>query len=193
MSFAGASAVSAALVLLASAIFIVVFFATDTEAWGRANDATIALFAALMIAPAMEIYRRYEPGSGPVLGVCTFVGIAGMLVIVVTSALTAAAMLDWLLSAKIGAVGFGGFLIWMAAASVLIVRRGGLPDSLGRFGLVTVGIVAVAVGLTIRHIRVHGSLSGQIRPPTSMWVVFAIAFLCFPAWTVWLGISLMHP
>ena len=190
MTLAGVSAVAAGIVFLISGACIVVFFVSEKEAWGRANDATIALFAALMIPPAVDIYERYAPGSRWVVGPFTLIGIVGMLVIVVTSGLTAAAKLDWLLSAKIGAAGFSGYLAWMASSCVLIFQRGGLPGALGGFGLVTVGIVGVAVGLTIRFIQVHGRLSGEIQPPVGMWVVFAVAFVSLPVWTIWLGVSL---
>ena len=86
-SLAGVSAVAAGIVFVISGACIVVFFSTDKEAWGRANDATIALFAALMIPPAIEIYERYTPGSRLLVGLPTLLGIVGMLVIVVTSGL----------------------------------------------------------------------------------------------------------
>ncbi len=190
MTLAGISAVAAGIAFLISGACIVVFFVSEKEAWGRANDATIALFAALMIQPAVEIYERYAPGSRWVVGLVTLIGIAGLLVIVVTSSLTAAAKLDWLLSAKIGGAGFGGFLTWMATACVLIFRRGGVPDALAVFGLATVGIMGVAVGLAIRFIRSYGRLSGEVQPPVGIWVVFAVAFVALPAWTIWLGVSL---
>ena len=41
-------------------------------------------------------------------------GIVGALIVAVTSGMTAAARLDWLVSAKIGAVGFAGLLAWVA-------------------------------------------------------------------------------
>ena len=190
MPLAGISAVAAGIVFLISGVCLVVFFSTDTEAWGRANDATIALFAALMIPPAVEIYERYAPGSRWVVGLPTLFGLAGMLVIIVTSGLTAMGKLDWLLSAKIGAVGFGGFLVWMAAVCVLILRRGGLPTALAWFGFIAVAVLGVTIGLSMRFIHHHGSLSGEVQPPVGMWVAFGVAFLCVPAWTIWLGLSL---
>jgi hypothetical protein len=190
MTFAGVSAVAAGIAFLVSGACIAVFFATEHDAWGRANDATIALFAALMIPPVVEIYERYAPGWRWVVGLPTLFGIAGLLVVVVTSGLTALAKLDWLLSAKIGAFGFGGFLAWVIWECMLILRRGGLPDALAWFGLATAGVMGVAVAMSIRFIRIHGSLSGEVQPPIELWVVFGIAFLCLPAWTIWLGLSL---
>jgi hypothetical protein len=190
MSISGLSAVAAGIVFLVSGACIVVFFATETEAWGRANDATIALFAALMIPPVLEIYQRYSPGSRWVVALATALGVAGLLVVVVTSGLTALAKLDWLLSAKIGAFGFGGFLAWMIWACTLVLRQGGLPDALAWFGLATAGVMGIAVAMSIRFIRIHGSFSGEVQPAIQMWVVFGVAFLCLPAWVIWLGLSL---
>jgi hypothetical protein len=104
-------------------------------------------------------------------------GVAGLLVVVVTSGLTALAELDWLISAKIGAFGFGGFLAWMIWVSTLILQRGGLPDALAWFGVATAGVVGMAVAMSIRFIRIPGSLSGNVQPPVELWVVFGIGFL----------------
>jgi len=182
--------VAAGISFLVSGACIAVFFATEKEAWGRANDATIALFAALMIPPVLEIYQRYAPGSKPVVLLPTVLGVTGLLVVVITSGLTALAKLDWLLSAKIGAFGFGGFVAWMIWLSTLILREGGLPDALAWFGLATAAMLGVVVAMAIRFIRINGSFSGEVQPPISLWIVFGLAFLCVPAWTIWLGLSL---
>lgn len=190
MNPASASAVAAAIALCVSAACLVFFFATQKDSWGRANDATTALFAALMIPPALELYGRYAVGARWTVGLPTLVGILGMLVIVITSGLTAAARLDWLISAKIGAAGFGGFLVWMAAACLWILRQGGLPNTLAWLGLLTVVSAAVAAGLSIRFIRKHGSFSGDVQPSAGIWIAFVAAFLGLLAWTVSLGVSL---
>lgn len=190
MTLAGISAVAAGVTLLVSGACLVVFFPAGKDVWGRANDATTALFALLMIPPALELYERYTPGSRWVVGIPTLLGIAGLLVVAVTSGMTAAAKLGWLVSAKIGGAGFAGFLAWMSAVCVLILARGDLPEALAWFGFVTLTIALVLAVLTIAFIRSHGSLSGEVQPPAAMWVAFGLAFLCFPAWIVWLGFSL---
>ena len=190
MTLAGVSAVAAGVTLLVSGACLVVFFGAGKDVWGRANDATIALFALLMIPSALELYERYAPGSRWVVGIPTLLGIAGLLVVAVTSGMTAAAKLDWLVSAKIGGVGFAGFLAWVGAVCVLILRRGDLPQSLAWFGFVSLGIALVVAVAAIAFIRSHGSLSGEVQPPAAMWVAFGLTFLGFPAWIVWLGISL---
>jgi hypothetical protein len=190
MNSSGVSAVGAGIAFIISGACIAVFFTTEEEAWGRANDATIASFAALMIPPVLEIYDRYAKGERWIAALPTLLGVAGLLIVVVTSGLTALAKLDWLLSAKIGAFGFGGFLAWMIWVSTLILRRGGLPDALAWFGVATAGVVGMAVAMSIRFIRIHGSLSGNVQPPVELWVVLGIAFLCLATWTIWLGLSL---
>lgn len=187
---AGASAVAAGISFLVSGACIAVFFATEKEAWGRANDATIALFAALMIPPVLEIYELYSPGSKLIVGLPTAFGVIGLLVVVITSGLTALAKLDWLLSAKIGAFGFGAFLAWVIWLCMLILREGGLPDGLAWFGLATAATAGAAAVMTIRFISIHGSLSGEVEPPAFLWVVFGITFFCFASWTIWFGLSL---
>ena len=182
-SLAGVSAVAAGIVFVISGACLAVFFSTDIEAWGRANDATIALFAVLMIPVVVDLH-------GQVFGVATMLGVAGLLVIAVTSGLTAMAKLDWLLSGKIGGAGFGGFLAWITALCVAILRDGGLPAGLAWFGLVTVAILGVMLVLALRFVRTHGSFTEGVEPPVGMWIAFAAAFLCVPVWTLWLGVSL---
>jgi len=182
MTSAGASTVVAGFALAISGACLAIFFATDREAWGRANDATIALFAVLMMPAAVEVQT---PQAFATLAV------AGMLVIAVTSGLTAAGKLDWLLSAKIGGVGFAGYAMWLIAACVQALAAGGLPAALGWFGLLTAGLAAISLGLALRFIKVHGRLFGEdAHPPTELWIAPTLTYLCLVAWTVWLGLVL---
>jgi len=158
----GASAVAAGIAFLVSGACIAVFFATEKEAWGRANDATIALVAALMIPPVLEIYELYSPGSKLIVGLPTAFGVIGLLVVVITSGLTALAKLDWLLSAKIGAFGFGAFLAWVIWLCMLILREGGLPDALAWFGLATADLAAMEADMPIGMIGRFGAALGDL-------------------------------
>lgn len=181
MTGAGASAVVAGLALAISGVCLALFFMTDREAWGRANDAAIALFAVLMIPAVLEVQT---PQAAATLGV------VGLLVIAVSSALTAAGKLDWILSAKIGGVGFAGFMMWMIAACVPIVRDGALPNALGWLGLLTAGLAALGLVVVLRSIETHGRLFEDADPPTAVWIAPTAAYLCLVVWTVWLGFAL---
>jgi hypothetical protein len=185
-------ALTAATALLVSGALLVAFFRSGSEVLGRANDATTALFAGLMIPVTVEVYQRFGPDSRWAAGASTLLGILGLMTVASTSALTAAARLHWLLSAKIGGVGFAGFLIWMGAVCVMIVGRGGLPRALAWFGFVVLGIAAVAAGLAMTFLRAHGSFSGDIQPSPALSAIFALAYLCFPTWIGWLGVSLIR-
>ena len=59
MTAGGVSAIAAGLTLVVSGACLGVFFSTEREAWGRANDATTALFALLMIPAVVAVYERY--------------------------------------------------------------------------------------------------------------------------------------
>jgi len=176
----GAATVAAGLSLAISGACLVVFFTTDREAWGRANDATTALFALLMIPAALAV--------GPPWAAA--LGVAGLLVIAVTSGLTAAGKLDWLLSAKIGGVGFAAFLLWIVAACADVLRNGGSPDALAWLGLLTAALVGIALVVVIRFIRRHGTLFDEREASIGMWLPAVAAYLCLVAWTVWLGFAL---
>lgn len=180
--------VLAGLALLASGICLAVFFATGTEAWGRANDATVAAWALLMVPGALEMSSRYGDRSW-VVTLVTVLAVAGEVLIAATSGLTAAGRLDWKRSATIGAVGFVAFAAWMGAVSAMAYRWDGLPAGLARFGIVSLALAVVAVLLAVRFVRAGGSTDAG-RPPGTTTVVWMLAFLCIPAWCLWLGISL---
>lgn len=188
MTFDGVAAVAAGITLAVSGACLMAFFATEIEVWGRINDATTALFAALLIPAALGALERF--GDSSWLRSATYLGIAGMVVVVVTSGLTAAGKLDWLVSAKIGGVGFAAMLVWMAAVCVAILQRGGAPDALAWLGLVGIVFAGVGAVLAIRFVRAHGSFTGAVQPPASLSVTFGLGFLCLLGWTVWLGFSL---
>lgn len=176
----GAATVAAGLSLAISGVCLAVFFTTDREAWGRANDATTALFALLMIPAVLEVGPPYA----------TAIGVAGLLVIAVTSGLTSGGRLEWLLSAKIGGVGFAAFLLWIVAACTDVLRHGGFPDALAWLGLLTAALVGIALVVVIRFSRLHGTLFDEQEPSIGMWIPAVAAYLCLVTWTVWLGLAL---
>lgn len=180
MTSAGIFAVAAGLALAISGACLAIFM-TDREALGRANDATIALFAVLMIPAVLEVQTPQAAGA---------LAVAGMLVIAVTSGLTAAGRLDWLVSAKIGGVGFAGYIVWLIAACVQALAAGGLPAALGWFGLVTAGLAAITLVVVLRFIKTHGRLFEDADPPTAVRIAPTAAYLCLVVWTVWLGFAL---
>ena len=178
MTGAGVSTVAAGLALAISGACLAIFFMTDREAWGRANDATIALFAVLMLPAVLDVESN---------AIATALGVGGLLVVAVTSGLTAAGKLDWLLSAKIGGIGFAGFMAWMIAACI----SGDLPADLRGFGLATAGLALISLIVVLSFIRTHGHMfEGDAQPPTAVIIGPTLTYLCLVAWTVWLGFEL---
>jgi len=181
--------VVAGVVLLASGVCLGVFFSTEREAWGRTNDATIALWALLMAPAAFEVYLRYGDRSRWVVGGLTALALVGEIVVAATSGLTAVGLLDWKLSAKIGSLGFCAFATWMAGVSGFVFAWGGLPRAFAWFGIVTLVLAVAAALLGLRHARA-GGLDEQRMPPPATSGILALAFLCLVAWCVWLGVAL---
>jgi len=176
----GGATVAAGVSLAISGVCLAIFFTTDREAWGRANDATTALFALLMIPAALAV--------GPAWAAA--LGVAGLLVIAGTSGLTAAGKLDWLLSAKIGGVGFAGFLGWIVVTCADVLRNGGFSEALAWLGLLAAALVGIALVVVIRFSRLHGTLFDEREPSIGMWIPAVAAYLCLVTWTVWLGLAL---
>lgn len=181
--------VLAGVTLLVSGASLGVFFWTGRDGWGRTNDATITSWALLMTLAAFEIYTRYGESSRWVVGTLTASALAGEFVIAATSGLTAAALLDWRRSARIGAFGFAGFLAWVAGVSGFTFAWGGLPEALAWFGLVVLAVTGAAIVLGVRLARA-GALQEPRMPPPAPLAVFTLAFLCLPAWCIWLGLAL---
>lgn len=190
MSPAGVAALGSAVSLVVSGVCLGIFFSTGTEVWGRANDATTALAALLLVAPVAAVSSNVDGGASALLGITTWVAVAGLLVIAVTSAMTAAGRLDWARSAKIGGIGFGGFLVWLLTSGVEILAHGGLPNALAWLGFVAGGATAAAAVIAFTFSREHGQLFGEVPPPTALSVSAGIAFVAIVAWAVVLGFAL---
>jgi hypothetical protein len=186
MTATGMATVAAGVTILVSGACLVVFFATEREGWGRANDATTAAFAVLMIPAVVQTAMDARPVMTPI----AILAVAGLCTIAVTSALTAVGRLDWLRSAKIGGIGFAALAVWIGAVCVGAIGVDELPASLGWFGLVMLAIVAVGAVMSIGFIRRHGTLVGEVPMPAALTAIYGAAFVCLPAWTIWFGLSL---
>ena len=186
----GILAIAAGTSLFLSGLCLAIFFSTWDERWGRLNDATIALFAALMVPVAFAVHER--SGSGWFAGTATAAGVVEMLLIAGSSALTALGRLDWRRSARVGAAGFAGFLVWMAATVEKALTDGSLPAGLTWFGLLTLAVATVAIGSAIRFVRAGGldAIEAGGRPHARTVAPFVVALCCFPVWAVWLGLAL---
>ena len=189
---AGVATVAAGLVLIASGAFLAVFFSTWKEPWGRANDATIALFAVLMIPAVFGVYDLYGYRSRWLVGIVAAVALAGVLTIAVSSGLTAAGRLDWRRSAKIGAFGFVGFVVCIVGVAAFALAWNGLPRAFAWFGIATAVLTAAAVSTAVRFTTGGGveAIERGERPPAAAMAVLVAAFVCYPAWCIWLGLSL---
>jgi hypothetical protein len=130
-------------------------------------------------------------GGAPVLlQVATVIAVLGLLTIGVTSTMTALGRLAWDRSAKIGGIGFAGFVAWLVAVAFVSLARGGLPEWLAWLGLATAISVVAAAVVGTDFARRHGTLFEEAEPPASLWITAAIAYVGAIAWIVLLGIEL---
>jgi hypothetical protein len=190
MSAAAVSAFAAALALLAAGACLALFFSTEREPWGRANDATTALGAILLIPPVIDARGLIVGGAPVLLQVATVIAVLGLLTIGVASTMTALGRLAWDRSAKIGGIGFAGFVAWLAVLGVVSLARGGLPMWLAWIGLATAIVVVVAAVVGIDFARRHGTLFEEADPPATLWIAATIAYAGAVAWIVLLGVEL---
>jgi hypothetical protein len=181
----GVAAVIAGLLLAA-------FFATGRESLGHANDAASAVMAILLIPAALSVYGLFA-GTGPFILLVTAVGLVAMIVAAVASVLTAAGRLTVTQLTVWQGGSFGVLFLWVAGTSVSILAWGRLPVSLGWLGLAAAALVTVALVEIVRLARRMGGLrelEKLDRPPLLAAATILTAFVAFPAWCVWLGVSL---
>jgi hypothetical protein len=181
----GVAAVIAGLLLAA-------FFATGRESLGHANDAAGAVMAILLMPAALSVVRLYA-GTGPFILLVTAIGLVAMIVAAVASVLTAAGRLTVTQLTVWQGGSFVALFLWVAGTSVSILVWGRLPVGLGWLGLVAALLVLVAIGEILGLARRMGGLKELVRldrPPLLAAATMLTAFVAFPVWCVWLGMSL---
>src|SRR2546422_3549694 len=109
------------------------FFATRSQSLGHANDAAAAVMAILLMPAALAVLNRFAD-TGPLIVVVTAIGLVGMAVAALASALTAVGRLSM---AQLTTWQGGSFLVlfvWVLGTSITILAWGRLPVGLGWLG-----------------------------------------------------------
>lgn len=179
---AGAAGVAfaGALVLLAT------FFATKDQRFDRVAEWLFVAFAALAIPTMLAVAERLT-SQGLTVGVVTAVGIGGVGVLGLGELGSSLRLIDFRRIAPVMTIGFLGFLAWIGAVSILMITGGGLPETLGWFGL---GTIAVGMSIVLWIVRVPGVMSGEREPPMGHMAIFFVPMAGIVAWMVWLGLNL---
>jgi hypothetical protein len=188
----GSLTVTAGIVALVSGILLGAFFTTGKEWLGRANDATSAIFMAMLIPAALVLGDRLDALQPWWFGAATVIGLLGLGAGIISSILAAMGRLSITQLTRYQGGAFGGVLVWVGLISEGGIRHEVLPAGLGWLGLGTVLAGAVTVLTLVRQVRRAGSIEalGLDRPPALVSAAVMAAFLGFPAWCVWLGFSL---
>jgi hypothetical protein len=182
----GAAAIIAGITLVLGAGLLIVFFATENATADRASNWFFAAFYAAMAWTVVDVNRLYAPDV-PVMWVATVITLVVLAFLFVTALLFVLGRLDFTKVAIPVTLGFVVVLLWMLAASVVIVVQGVLPVALGWFGVavIAVAIVAVALSATDREV-----LTGEKVPAPGITALFGVVLVGLAAWLVWLGVAL---
>ena len=185
------AAILAGVMALVAGVLLAIFFATRIDAWGRANDAASAAFAVLLVPVAIGLHGRLEETGAASLGVAA-IGLASMAVAAVASVLTALGRLSVEQLTRWQGGSFAALFAWVAGASVLILVTGDLPAPLAWLGIAAAALAVVATLDIVRIVRSVGmaDLATMTRPPVVAMTATLLALAAFPAWCIWLGLSL---
>lgn len=189
---AGWCAIAAGVVMVASAIFLLAFFSTGRERFGRLNDLTGAVFAVLLGPAIIVLGERMD--QAPLDAIVVVSGLAAIGLVAATSLLTAAGKLtvSRLLAWQGGS--FGLLLGWIALASIVGLATGTVPPGLAAIGVVA-GILAAVAAVTITRMvgKVGAAAVTGLERPTPILSVAAIgAAVALPIWSVWLGLWVLE-
>jgi hypothetical protein len=184
-------AIGGGITALIAGVLLAAFFATWRESFGRANDGASALMAVLLIPAALAVLGIYQ-ATGAFIVLVTLLGLAGMVVAAVASILTAAGRMTVAQLTLWQGGSFGIVFVWVLGVSVPILAFGLLPAGLGWLGILAGLLVSVASGSIVVYARRPGGLAAidMKHPPLVPLVSFLAGFLCFPVWSIRLGLSL---
>jgi hypothetical protein len=190
---AGWCAIVAGAVMVASGVFLAAFFATGRDALGRANDATSAVFAILLV-PAVLAVGDLTASLAIWSTVTVVLGLVGVGLVALTSLLTAAGKLTVEQLTKWQGGAFVVLMAWVIVSSLVGLASGLLPSGLCLLGLaagVLAATAAISIGFEVRRVGMTG-LSQMTRPPLVPMLATLGAAVVLPLWSIWLGVSLLQ-
>jgi hypothetical protein len=184
-------AIAAGVMALVAGVLLAAFFATWRPAFGRGNDLASAAMAILLIPAAIAVLGVYAD-TGPFIVLVTLIGLAGMAIAAAASILTAAGRMTVAQLTTWQGGSFGVIFLWVIGVSIAVLAFGRLPAGLGWLGVLAGLLVSVASGSIVVYARRPGGLAAidMRHPPLVPLVSFLAGFLCFPAWSIWLGVNL---
>lgn len=187
MTAAGLAALGAGVFFGLSMALLIVFFVTKNEQADRWSERSFLVFFVLAAVVIYEIHRRYVDRS-PLVWVATIAGLAGMAVSFVLELLVTARRVEFTRVAPLLTGGFVVFILWLLAASAMILAFGGLPAELGWLGVVA---VVVAIGVIGWLVRDPAMMKGERSPTQVEMALSVVPFIGVIAWLVWLGLNLL--
>ena len=167
-------------------VMLMLFFRTKDARYDRVAEWSFVLFAVLAVPTIATVAGRLS-GDGIVVPLVTAAGIIGVVLMGLGELGSTLKIVDFRRIAGVVTIGFLAFLLWIGAASILIVTGSGLAAGLGWLGLaaIVLGIAVVAwVSMT------PGVISGQREPGNRQMSAFIVPMVGIVAWLLWLGLSL---
>lgn len=186
VSTIGFAAVLAGVSFALAMSLLITFFVTNDQRADRWAERVFLVFFVLAALVVYEIHLRYVAQS-PLVWVATIaaLGALGGLFVAETLVTTGRIQFDRVAAFQTG--GFAVFVLWILAASALILTFGGLPASVGWLGVVAVAIALAVIGWLVRDPKL---VRGERAPTTAENALTTLPFIGVVAWLVWLGLSL---
>ncbi len=165
---------------------LVVFFMAKSELADRLSNWAFLGFEILMIPMIVEIHRRYVDHTA-LTWVATVIGMAAMVVLIVSGLLVVAGRVTFPQVAIPQTAAFAAFTLWMGATSWFALGFGGLPAALGWLGLAA---IVVSLGAIAWMVRDRALVRGERDPTRPEMAMSVVPFVALAAWLIWLGASL---
>jgi len=184
--------IAGGIVAVISGALLIAFFSTGNDRLGRANDATLAITAVLLLPFAVAVNDRFTD-TGPVVPILTIAGVIALVATAVASALTAAGRLtvQQLLAWQGGSfVALYGWMVGVSVASLWFDRLPAEPSWIGIAAGALLVVAMISMSLVARRAGGWSAMSEMGRPPLVAMIAMALSLLGLPVWTIWLGVAL---
>ncbi len=126
----GIVTVVAGFTMLVAAGLLTIFFINQNETADRASNWFFLLFYALMTWAALDVHRFYVEAAG-YTWVLTVVVVAALATLFILTVFVVSGRIPFERVAMVSTFGFVVLMLWMLGVSVLILTKGGLPETLG--------------------------------------------------------------
>lgn len=164
---------------------LLTFFVTGSKTADRWSNVAFLAFYVSGALVVHDIHQRYVERTA-VVWAATAVTAVALGVLFVSQALVLAGRIDFRRVAIVQTVGFAVYILWILAASVLVLAFGGPPSAVGWLGAAAVIASLAVLGWFARD---PALIRGDREPDRFESALGILPFLGITAWLILLGLN----